>query len=119
MKSKKFAFFLLYVLLFGAINGQTAYNGRASFITEKDIFGTRNFIENKGQFVHPLNPSVKVYFVYQHLDEKIFITENGLLYEITEHLSEKEIHQEPEERAEPKRIYVIAEWENHKEDISD
>lgn len=47
-----------------------------------DVFGTRNFIENKGVFVNPLHEQESIYFHYDHNGERIYFTAYGLIYEL-------------------------------------
>lgn len=87
-----------------------------SFIRNKDIYGTRNFIENKGQFVNPLKEDEKVLFVYEHEGEKIYFTQKGLIYELekAENLTEEEHealeHGQPVESNSSKKYYVSMNW---------
>ncbi len=80
-------------------NAQTAHADRKGFLKGGDVFGTRNFIENKGQFSNPLGKKDEVLFVYDHQGEKIFLTTSGLIYELGKihYKSAKEIQNEEEE----------------------
>ena len=51
-----------------------------SFIHGKDIFGTRVFIENKGQFNAVMNESVK--FAFESGRENVYFTNTGLVYKL-------------------------------------
>jgi gliding motility-associated-like protein len=62
-----------------AVSGLRSTN--PTFVNGKDIFGTRIFIENKGQFANPINNSSPVFFVYEHGRERIYFTDEGLIYE--------------------------------------
>lgn len=89
-----------------------------SFIKDKDVLGTRVFIENKGQYKNPINENEKILFVYDHLGEKIFFTSNGLIYEMRDKLSlteeEREAieHGQPGVEKEPKAYYTKMKWLN-------
>lgn len=55
-----------------------------SFKNDNDIFGSRGFIENKGQFNTALNrPNAKILFAYEHVRERIYFTENGPVFKFT------------------------------------
>jgi hypothetical protein len=64
----------------------------AQFTSSKDVFGTRNFIENKGQFNSEIKNGGDIKFAYQSGREKIYFTTHGLIYKIEEQivLSEKQ-----------------------------
>src|SRR3954470_15592547 len=70
------------------------------FVADNDIFGTRVFIENKGQFISPVNGK-EVLFLYDHGGEKIYFTHTGLIYEVRDRTalnSDEERAREEEER---------------------
>jgi len=55
-----------------------------SFRNNGDIFGSRGFIENKGQFNAAIGrPDAKILFAYEHIGEKIYFTDKGLVYKFT------------------------------------
>jgi gliding motility-associated-like protein len=77
--------FLFCVLLIcfapGGVFGQTAAKHTA-FQASGDIFGTRGFIENKGQFDNVFTDGTKVLFLYEHAGEKVYLTSRGLVYDL-------------------------------------
>ncbi len=96
--------------------GQNAVsNSGSSFVSSGDIFGTRVFIENKGQFQNPKKRSERVLFVYDHGTEKIYFTEAGLIYEFKEAVSKNEERgrkekNEEEENSVIKKHFVRMDW---------
>lgn len=88
---------------------------RNNFAKQGDIFGTRNFIENKGQFNTIIPQDWKVKFVFDYQGEKIYLTSRGLVFEIQEQIavnkSEREREREEEKGPKPRAsIFVAAEW---------
>jgi gliding motility-associated-like protein len=89
-----------------------------NFIKDKNVLGTRVFIENNGQYNNPLDVNEKVLFVYDHLGEKIFFTQKGLIYEmrdkfsLTEEEREAIEHGQPGIEKEPKAYYTSMNWLN-------
>ena len=87
------------------------------FVNNSDVFGTRNFIENKGQFTNPVGKE-KILFVYDHLGEKISFTSKGLIYEFVKPPVQKKINpseqeEEEEEEKEEKplvKAHVLMNW---------
>jgi gliding motility-associated-like protein len=53
---------------------------QVSFVTKKDVFGNRNFVENKGQFNGETTKGGQVLFGYQNEGENIYFTNSGLIY---------------------------------------
>jgi gliding motility-associated-like protein len=60
-------------------------NRQPKFQNNKDVFGTRVFIENRGQFDSRLSAEYKIYYMLDNGDEKIFFTDKGLVYELAKH----------------------------------
>ncbi len=52
-----------------------------TFAKGGDVFGLRNFIENKGQFDGRLPGKEKILFIYECEGERIYFTPTGLVYE--------------------------------------
>lgn len=91
-------------------------NQGAVFHSNNDVFGTRCFIENKGQFTLPSGE--KVLYAYDSGSEKIYFTANGLVYQLEKHEPLKEWQREAiEDGRNPKikpteKHYVNVEWLN-------
>jgi gliding motility-associated-like protein len=87
--------------------------GQKSFLSpSKDIFGTRVFVENKGQFdQHAVKDPIL--FAYENGDEHIYFTRSGLIHEQERKIiySEREVHERAEKaergREIKKKIYKI------------
>jgi len=84
-------FYLLLCILFLnlRIEGQTKSNSvsstqsiesRRQFVASGDIFGTRVFVENKGQFDDKTNSDQKIYYALDNGLEQIYFTKSGLIY---------------------------------------
>src|ERR1041384_8281467 len=77
--------FVFHFLLFCVtLNSQTEQAARG-FIATGDIFGSRVFIQNKGQFFmsDPMR-DLKIFFGFDNGLEKIFFTDKGPVYSLTE-----------------------------------
>ena len=81
----------------------------SNFVASGDVFGTRVFIENRGQF-KILATGEKIDYVYQHGGEKIYFTTKGLVYE----LNKESPGTEEEREAAEKRREPIAKKINYK-----
>lgn len=99
---------------------------RSLFKKGGDIFGTRNFIENKGQFNRDVPGGEEVYFKYEHGGEFVYFTQSGLVfvlkkfYELTEEEREEAERGTSVEARPAEFYYVRASWLNaacKKEDI--
>lgn len=53
--------------------------GKKPFVISKDPFGTRVFIENKGQFDNAIRVAEKVFYGYENGGEKIYFTNTSQL----------------------------------------
>lgn len=90
---------------------------KPGFIVSGDIFGTRSFIENKGQFQLSSITRDSILFVYEHAGEKIYFTNKGLIYEFvkTYPLSERELEELEEGKKikikDPLYYYVFMNWQ--------
>jgi gliding motility-associated-like protein len=105
--------FVLFCLSAPGISAQSSLQKTPGFVGGNDIFGTRNFIENKGQYGNPLRKEDAVLFVYDHLGEKIYFTAKGLVYELTEPVSVNEDeHEEARPGSDPKKYFVSMSWVN-------
>lgn len=120
-----------YILLFLTLQINSVFNAQLKqgkgFVKNSDVFGTRNFIENKGQFVNPVGKD-KILFIYDHLGEKISFTAKGLIYELVTPITMKKRENEEEEDEEeeqkermkaesPKTYYVTMNWVNASPDV--
>jgi gliding motility-associated-like protein len=93
----------------------------AGFTNNKDIFGTRVFIENKGQFDNSVRSDEKVLYAYEHGDEHIYFTKKGLVYKLVKPAA---LTEEQMERAEHgkaikphKKYYINMTWGNASADL--
>jgi gliding motility-associated-like protein len=98
-------------------------NLTAQFVGQKDIFGTRAFIENKGQFDKAHISDEKIRFALENGDEHIYFTPKGLHYVLVkEHrISEEEIEEREKgeiEYVKPNQVFhVNMSWLNCNPDI--
>src|SRR4051812_31880776 len=68
------------------------------FLKSKDLFGTRCFIENKGQFDGHLTNGTKVLYALQNGDERIYFTPQGPVYKFVKNEPLKEWQREAMEQ---------------------
>lgn len=92
-----FAIFL--IIAAGNCYGQSVFQPTLTgknFISSGDIFGTRVFIENRGQFDGKAVNGEKIYFGFTHGNDRIYFTAKGLIYEMIESfpLSEREMERQ-------------------------
>ncbi len=112
LKRYLLAFFLLPIAL-GSVAQTTSLPD--AMVMSGDVFGTRNFIENKGQFRNPVGTD-SVLFIYEYGVERILFTSKGIIHEIPESPPpEKEETAENEEEEireffKRKNIYVQVKW---------
>ncbi len=122
---------LLYYIVFiflskGSVFSQVGIQSKAVsgstvspnfFVKGGDVFGTRVFIENKGQY--HLNKAIttdSILFKLDHGQEKIYFTNRGLIYEFVKEfpLTEKQREEEEEgksvEHKENEYHYVFMNW---------
>src|SRR4051812_13942325 len=97
--------FPLLMLLGLATAAQERQASSHGFVHSGDLFGTRNFIENKGQFTNPVQGADPVLFIYDHGGDKIYFTSRGVIYELNElkPLSEEEFERQEQSGKEPNR----------------
>jgi gliding motility-associated-like protein len=87
-----------------------------SFVSSTDVFGTRSFIENKGQFTLPSGE--KILYAYESGAEKVFFTEQGPIYQLEKMEPLKEWQREAMERGKDPQLkptevhYVKVNWTN-------
>lgn len=116
MRNYERVFLLAYLLMAGLTQAQKPYGG---FIKQNDVFGTRVFIENKGQFDTDIpGNSERILYQYQHGSEKIYFTDKGLVHVLTKTFEMTEEERERMERGhsfkekQPLRYYVRMHWQN-------
>ncbi len=86
------------------------------FTANGDIYGTRSFVENKGQFHLGSQTSDSILFLYEHAGEKIFFTKQGLIYEFVKSypLSERQLEAIEEGKKvktkDPHYYYAFMNW---------
>ncbi len=119
-------FKLCYIILLFSFTRVTAGNdpkGNIS-LSGKDIFGTRVFVENKGQFDnHPVIKD-KILFALTNNEERIFFTKKGLVYELVKPfvLTEKEksglkLRKKNAITRKPEADYVYMNWKGTNKNI--
>ena len=101
----------LLLLSFFVFANANALN-RTSKVNDKDVFGTRSFVENKGQFNPTVSFSDKIYYAMEHGDERIYFIGNGLAYKLTKHFPISEKQMEEFERGghpylKPDEVYYV------------
>jgi hypothetical protein len=98
-------------------------NNPIGFVSPKDVFGTRNFIENKGQYDKALNGNYTIEAVLDNGAEKIYFTTEGLVYELVKKfpLTEKQreaMEKDKHSTIKPPKIYhVNMSWLNAQPNI--
>jgi gliding motility-associated-like protein len=100
--------YLIFLLVLkGFIFGQSSVastsfiagkSGGKSFVSKGDIFGTRVFVENRGQFDAKSNEGEKILFAFEHGQERVYFTKTGLIHEMRESIPLKEWEMEAMER---------------------
>ncbi|WP_317897424.1 DUF7948 domain-containing protein [Aurantibacillus circumpalustris] len=91
-------------------------NDHLKFVQSKDLFGTRGFVENKGQF-KDINGQA-VLFALEYGSEKIYFTSQGLIYKLAKEFPITEEQLERVERGkkmnlkEPEVHFVYMNWLN-------
>jgi gliding motility-associated-like protein len=64
------------------IYNNPAEKANPNFVASGDIFGTRVFVENKGQFDQKAVTGDKILYAFDHGQEKVYFTTKGLIYEM-------------------------------------
>lgn len=96
---------------------------QSGFVLSKDIFGTRVFIENKGQFDRSIEGNQRVLYAYENGEERIYFTPNGLVYKLIKTYPLTEKQREEIEKGKPikkkadKFYYVQMNWVNSNKQI--
>lgn len=87
------------------------------FLNQGDIFGSRVFVENRGQFDNVVPGGEKVLYALDNGLEQVYFTSKGLIYKITKvfPLSEKELEAmeqgDKEVRQRTKTVFVNMTWD--------
>jgi gliding motility-associated-like protein len=93
----------------GIADGDT---NKLNFVRNADIFGSRVFVENKGQYNNKSKDSV--FFGLEHGFERIFFTNKGLVYELVEMREVTEEEMEAQQQGKPlkelKKTNVYMNW---------
>ena len=115
MKNK--VLILLYSLLTSFFFAQNKPSSRG-FIKSNDLFGSRTFIENKGQFDRDLPGENTIEAVLDNGIEKIYFTTKGLVYKLVKRERLTEEQREAKERGEKVKVkadvtcYVRMNWQD-------
>ena len=113
----KYRLTVCLLLAFTLLDAQeTANSYIKNFTSTGDIFGTRYFIENKGQYDTVLPPDHKILFAYDHNNERIYFTQEGIYYHLIKNYSLSERDMERQEEGEKvrekpaKHAYIKMSW---------
>jgi len=93
------------------------------FVAGKDVFGTRVFIENKGQFNSSINSVQPVKFAYESSNEHVYFTDKGPVYKLVRRFPLDEEEMEKTKRGKKsevrpdKILYVNVNWINSNPNI--
>ncbi|MDI1354732.1 MAG: gliding motility-associated C-terminal domain-containing protein [bacterium] len=110
-------------LLLTVVAVQAQFIHGPGFLQDRDIFGTRTFVENRGQFDRRLNSKEKIYYALDNGSERIYFTGKGLVYELTKVTPLKEWQKEQLEKGEAtdfkteEKKYVNMNWINANPDL--
>lgn len=97
--------------------------GQKTFVSNNDVFGTRVFIENKGQFNSAIHIPELVKYAYESSNEHIYFTNKGLVYKLIKKFPANEEEFEKIERGKKGGItdkqvfYVNMNWLGANENI--
>lgn len=98
--SNKWIKTLCLLIVFQTINAKT-YNG-------KDVFGTRTFIENKGQFDKLFVTNDPIKYGIDNGNEQVYFTPKGLVYVLVKRYQNNEaLDEENEREAKPNEVYTV------------
>lgn len=116
---------LLYLMLFAIGIPKALFGGPGpTFISSTDPFGTRVFVENRGQYDNALPSKDKVHFVLENGLEKIYFTDKGLVYVLSKIFPLTERQREEIEKGkhsthkQPELHYVHMNWLNANKDLA-
>ncbi len=88
------------------------------FVSSADPFGTRVFIENKGQFNTSIKSNDKVFFAFENGEEKIYFTNTGVVYKHIKRFMVSEDQKEAAEKGKSLKLkpdvncFVEMKWAN-------
>ncbi len=71
---------LIAIFAFESVLAQNT--SHKTFGEDKDVFGSRNFIENKGQFDKEIKSADKVFFALINGKERIYFTKKGIIHQL-------------------------------------
>lgn len=110
---------IIFAFNFSSANVTTNLTTRpVKLLNDKDIFGTRGFIENKGQFNTATDTKHKIFFAFENGEERIYFTNKGLIYKFIKGFpmteSQKEALEHGKKIVEKPSInyYLNMEWAN-------
>jgi gliding motility-associated-like protein len=92
------------------------------FCLSDDVFGSRGFVQNNGQFNFIDEKKPKILYKYDHKGECIYFTDKGLIYKQTEivRYSHRQIELFEEDRKKldnPKEYFIFMNWNNSNNNI--
>jgi len=93
-------------------------------LSEKDIFGTRTFIENKNQFNRSIKKEEKIFYALENGAEKIYFTGKGVIYKqvkkqrITHEMYEAIEHGEKVQLKPDENYFIEMNWINANPNIN-
>jgi gliding motility-associated-like protein len=105
---------IIILCLFAA--GQVSANKKT--LLTKDIFGSRVFVENRGQFNRSVPGSPDIKFAYENGAERVYFTPTGVIYKLvkkfplTERMREDLEHGKNVQRKPDEVYYVNMQWLN-------
>lgn len=120
-----FCLFFFSCFFFTGIQGQNKplvsnsshLNHLPVFLQDHDLFGTRVFIENRGQFDKSTNSSDKILYALENGEERIYFTSSGLIYKFikeypyTEEQVERFEQGKKVEQKKPDVYFVNMDWQ--------
>ena len=110
--------YFIYFITILSLNFPGRANPFQKFINDKDIFGTRVFVENKGQFDKIINTDEQVLYGYENGNERIYFTAKGLVYKMIKTFPLTEEQREEQEKGKrvkqkPGKLYFVhMNWAN-------
>ena len=117
MNSIKTILIFLFILFGNLVFSQ------AKFEIADDVFGTRVFIKNNGQFDEAIPNHAKIDYAYLNADEQVYFSKNGLTYVLQKFpkYTERDLEEmEDNKNYVPKAIkkcFVNVSWEQSNSDV--
>lgn len=114
----KKSFLYLLAIYFSFIQAHAGNGKHPAFVSGNDVFGSRVFIENMGQFDKDVKSEDKIYYALITDQEKIYFTNKGVLHQLIKTYPLTERQEEAKERGEhiftrdPDVYYVKMNWLN-------